>query len=215
MQPAGLRTGRPIRSGGLEQLLAQFFVLSFRTCLLRIHASFDSCLCFDLFTFRCDLNSIHSTQTSLVSSAQFVEFPEGGWPWVVVCLFTTAFVSHVLLARVGVCLNPPAATQSVEVQPVLLFAILFSFWSLRTAWSSLWLTSRRLCTFRGPGLNAPRTGRPIRSGGLEQLLAQFLVLSFRTCLLRIRASFDSCLCFELFAFRRDLNSIHFTTLLSC
>ena len=66
-------------------------------------------------------------------------------------------------------LNPPGCcsfggTAGVVVRPLV------SFWSLRTAWSSLWLTSRRLCTFRGPGLNAPRTGRPIRSGGLGQLL---------------------------------------------
>ena len=51
----------------------------------------------------------------------------------------------------------------------------------------------------GSRLNAPRTGRPTRSGGLGQLLV-FQFLAPLDTFLRVHASFDSYLCFEPFAF---------------
>ena len=53
-------TGRPTRSGGLGQLLV-FPSLAPLDSFLRVHASFDSYLCFEPFTFRRDLNSTHFT----------------------------------------------------------------------------------------------------------------------------------------------------------
>ena len=68
----------------------------------------------------------------------------------------------------------------------------------------------------GSRLHAPRTGRPIRSGGLGLVLVVPFLAPLDSSL-RVHASFDSYLCSEPFALRCDLNSIHSTikTTITC